>query len=393
MAEPTLAVARMLLPWHLHHLGNDSRGQPASPSVVRHMPKYVSMDILFTDPHVLEVLESTGVLVRVVRKGAGGGAAASCGGDDIILRDAVPPSSHPSRLLILHPGNPGVVHLYRRFCLHLAQAMPDLAVLVVGYPGHSLECHEDRARVYGLQEQVELAEEFVGRLLVHRRRAAARLGPVGTSVPEGALYRRGVYSAGHSCGAFLSLHVLARFKADIRLSFQMAPTIFHIAKSPNGKDVVKRLLFSPLGTWSAATLISRPFAALVPRSAQRAIVKAVQSGLDDDSADVVVRMLHPSVVRNVLSLARAEFQQIATLDEPLALELHNQLVFYFAPGDGWVPPADIEHLRTTLPRPAGFVIEEPGRTSHAWCLDGPQWAAAMVDRFIREDYTTEARSP
>ena len=381
-----IAAVQLPLPRHLHHLGWSSRkGGKPNAGGGDDVP-CASLDVMFTDPGVIDTLRAEGARLSGVTPDVVQHGRASC---------------PPSRLFILHPGNPGVVHFYRRFCEHLSALVPEMAILVMGYPGQSLLCDADRHRVYCLQEQVELAEEFVGRIVLHRRRHRARFlqsskgtGNRGVDTSLSSFpYPRGVYSGGHSIGAFLSLHVLARFRDDIRHSFQLAPTLCHMAQSPNGRDIMKRVVLSPPGIWAACTLLCRPLAFLLPHAVKRKVVKFVQQELDDDGADVVVRMMHPSVVNNVLRLASTEFRQVAALDVHLAASLETQLVFYFIPDDGWVPMSDVHLLRAVMKRPAGFIVEQPHRTKHAWCLQGPEYVADAVASFVNNDIGDDTGEP
>lgn len=269
-----------------------------------------------------------------------------------------------TQLLILHPGNPGVAQFYVKFVEAICQLLPTLGVVVVGYAGQSLACNADHEHTYGLQEQVEAADRVVNILL-----------------NSAASYVNGVYCAGHSIGAYIAMQMMARHE-QLKFAFMLAPTILHMAQSPNGRDPGKRMLLARAGTWITSRVVTPVLQHVVPDRVKKLLVKKVQVELDDAGADVVVGMMKGRVVRNILTMARTEFFHIDSLDIPLLEKLQHRLVFYFVPNDGWVPMTDVAIIRAHAANAAGWIIEEEGKACHAWCLDASEVVAARIAPFF-----------
>lgn len=92
-------------------------------------------------------------------------------------------------------------------------------VLVMGYAGHSFTDLNNR-RVFGLQEQIEVANEFITTLLASNK------------VQQ--IYGKHLYLAGHSIGGYVAMHMLARFPAFTKF-FGLCAVLSNIPSSPKGK--------------------------------------------------------------------------------------------------------------------------------------------------------------
>ena len=149
-------------------------------------------------------------------------------------------------------GNPGVIGYYEEFLSTLFSLLNTsrrgqytiLGESLVGFELDSLDskCPEiaGDGPPYGLQRQIELAEErltrFVRGELDHRDKGH------GLQSRNHALSRRKVILIGHSVGSYILLEVLRRRKnaasstsaLNIVGGILLFPTVTHIAKSPSG---------------------------------------------------------------------------------------------------------------------------------------------------------------
>lgn len=285
-------------------------------------------------PVCVEVLESTaGLLPRCT--------------------SATPPAPYPAaaasssrHLLLLFPGNPGIVHYYKEFvsCLDVK----NVDVLVMGFAGHSL--HElNNGKFFELQHQIELADRFCRTVLTAHVKRTYRSCNVG----------------GHSIGGYVALHMLNRFPKLIDRGFLLTPTICNMRQSPNGssKDA---LLKAPLIRAVCATAV--PLMHMLPTCVKRYVINHTQKNMNDHGRWVSEQLTRPNVTRNILMLARSEFEEVATLDVSMVQSVQDRLVMYFVKQDGWVPMSDVDAIRVAAPLTAGFVIEDDENVAHAWCL-------------------------
>lgn len=248
-------------------------------------------------------------------------------------------------LLIFFPGNPGVVNFYLEFVALLAAKSVD--VVVMGFAGHSL--HELNAGQYfTLQDQLELAHQFTGRVLndrVNSRYTSCNVG-------------------GHSIGSFVALHMCARFE-EVSRAFLLTPTICNMKISPNGAKNGKFLR-----PWLIHTVCSTllPLFEMLPQRAKNAAVQLAQNELDGQQRWIATKMGRPSMIRNLLFLARSEFEQVATLDVELLSAHQERLVMYFVKQDGWVPLHDVDLIKKHAPIAHSLILEGDEKVAHAWCL-------------------------
>ncbi len=111
-----------------------------------------------------------------------------------------------------------------------------------------------------------------------------------------------------------------------------------------------------------------PLFELLPQGIKNAAVRQAQWELDGQQRWVATKMGRPSMIRNLLFLARSEFEQVATLDAELLAANQDRLVLYFVKCDGWVPLADVSLIRQHAPAAHALIVEDDERVAHAWCL-------------------------
>ena len=136
------------------------------------------------------------------------------------------------RLLVMHPGNPGVPHFYDQFVAKLIErenhtnTTNHMAVLVLGFAGHNIIPHKSNSKqsnhdyieendVFLLQDQIEVAFEFYCTVVFrHFYSYPQRVDEHGRE-SRSIFQRLQVFSAGHSIGAFIALHMTARFPSAV----------------------------------------------------------------------------------------------------------------------------------------------------------------------------------
>jgi dienelactone hydrolase len=269
-------------------------------------------------------------------------------------------------LFVVHPGNPGVVHFYDDFARALAFRRQGLAVIVLGFGGHTVEGLND-GRVYDLQDQVEIADAFFRRAVVSKNATQPRL-----ETPF-----RHVFVSGHSIGAHLALHMTARFDFVTR-GVLLTPTVMNMQQSPNGSSKAA-LLAAPCIQFISNAVV--PALRALPAAAKSLLVRKAEPHMTARHAAVVKAMPQPHLVRNVLCLASTEFAQIAGFDVPLVDSVADRLWGYFVHDDGWVPLADMGRFRAETPRVAVH-LEHVRGVKHAWCCSEANAVADAVAEHV-----------
>lgn len=255
-----------------------------------------------------------------------------------------PPSPH-RKLLIFFTGNPGLVQFYEEFCACLEANKVD--VLVMGYAGHSLT-ELNGGRVFSLADQIDVADSFIA-TLVNRN----------TDVKYGG----NIFVGGHSIGAYVALHLVARYPA-IKKCFGLCPVLSHFSDTPNGQRL--SYLQWTVVQWLAALLAA--LVAVLPYKLRLRLVAAAEPKLPLAMTESLARHFHRWCLTNSLYMAMTEFRMLLRPDATLLRRVQERLVLYYVKDDGWAPLAYAEEIRRLCPRLGAYVVEEEAGVPHAWCL-------------------------
>ena len=313
------------------------------------------------------------------------------------------PLQGKKQLLVLFPGNPGVVHFYDQFVLQLARRTPGLVVLVMGFVGHAIgkapvpssgrhltmsgslfpreidgTSDDD---VFVLQDQLEAADDFLRRLVFN--------APDATKPPP-LIAEAGfeVSVAGHSIGSYVAMHMAVRFPS-IKTALLLTPTIMEMADTPNGRQ--NHWGLAPLSVWAISSLVV-PALGCLPAGAQRAVVNLAEPRMTAPHRRIVGAMNQPRIVRNVLTLARSEFRQLGKLDVAMLRRLGARAVCYCTHGDGWVPLRHVGEIHAACPAVAVHV-EHDRHVKHAWCCYNAEAVAAWCAARLRGDPVASPSDP
>ena len=268
------------------------------------------------------------------------------------------PTENVDDLIVMIPGNPGVVDFYQKFVeLINAQSNAKAAVVTVGYAGHHChhnipQRHRETGHWYALQDQIELIDSFIKAVVL----------PHLNRYPERSATR--LHVAGHSIGSYVALHAAVRNKVSLDRVFLLTPTICNMRISPNGV-LNKHMLSSPI--IYAAALLGSMLGNHLPTAAQRVVLNIAEPKMDKQQQNVVIGMGYRGTVGNILTMAKSEFDQIATPDPHLVAMVDDMCVAYFVRHDGWVPMSDVKLWREHAPR-ATTILEDDCAVAHAWCL-------------------------
>jgi pimeloyl-ACP methyl ester carboxylesterase len=282
-------------------------------------------------------------------------------------------------VLVFFPGNPGLVHFYDDFAANVGKRCPELAVLVVGFAGHTLEDMNGDS-VFDLQDQIELADAFLRQVVADENCLGGSRSPRATPgvrrAPADSVFRH-VFVGGHSIGAFVALHMTARFPF-VERGLLLTPTIMNMRDSPNGRS---HWMFLTQPFIGFASRVLTPVIARLPHQLKKAVVHVIQPHMNARHHHVILEMPKPHLVRNVLSLARTEFAQLRDLDVSLLTSVQDRIWMYFVHGDGWVPLADMGRIHAAAPH-AETILEADRDVMHAWCCHRAELVAQAMQEIL-----------
>lgn len=253
-------------------------------------------------------------------------------GEEVLDDHGAPWSEGCREIVLVFPGNPGVVHFYGPFLLSLRDAMgAGVGLLCCGYAGHSLEpCRNGGP--FSVGEQAEVAAVMARRVLAAHPAAELHI-------------------LGHSVGAHIALLTADRLPpGNVATVAGLFPTVHRIADAPNGT-------LWPLLLPVARHCVAAFAAALgcLPVRCRAAVVRRAKPELALPGAGafdgVVARMASYRVLLNVLFMARTEFLAIRDVDEARVQRHASRLVLYYGARDRWVPPEHRAVLRRVLGLP------------------------------------------
>ncbi|XP_068236537.1 lipid droplet-associated hydrolase [Palaemon carinicauda] len=271
----------------------------------------------------------------------------------------------PKKILLIIPGNPGVVSYYREFMQYLYEGVQDThSVWALSHAGHSHTSHlpfwPSKEHVYDLDEQVEHKIAFI---MDH--------------VPKGTQ----ITLIGHSIGSYIILKLLKAMEAHSDVTFEknylLFPTIERMKITPNGQMLWP--LFSYL-RW--LTVFLTIFAYVLPSAVKEFILKLYFSKKDisEGSLKATIELLHPKIIQNVLWMAYAELVYVINADIETVSKHKDKLVLYYGASDGWVPQFYRTELLQKIDGLTSFLCEEG--YPHAFVLSKSEGVAKKILSWI-----------
>ncbi|KAL0278889.1 UNVERIFIED_CONTAM: hypothetical protein PYX00_000571 [Menopon gallinae] len=256
-------------------------------------------------PKKTEFVTITGVPVRV---DAWGGVSPS----DIEKN----PEAKPKDLILLVPGNPGVVSFYDSFLERLHEKTKK-CVWIVSHGGHDkgaenlppLDGNED---LFNLRGQTEQKKRFM----------------------EKYLENVNVICIGHSIGCKMLLEVLKNSDVKIKQGYFLFPTIERMAESKNAK--IFTFAHSYL-LW--LILIGCCIFVNLPQFITTILLKCYIyfTSIAPENAKALLDFIDPDVMKRVFFLADDELKKVRHLDDSDISKLKKHVKLYYGTTDGWVP--------------------------------------------------------
>ncbi|KAG0141610.1 hypothetical protein CROQUDRAFT_663561 [Cronartium quercuum f. sp. fusiforme G11] len=263
----------------------------------------------------------------------------------------------PKCLIILIPGNPGLVSFYDMFLGQLFNSLVSKKIsnqiLCVGHVGHSFNnsnfdfrflqnfgLNSNRPGFAKLQEQIEYHQDFVGHLtnLVDFKQTKLIL-------------------IGHSVGAYIAAKVLEKHPGSVFHMFGLFPTLSKIGNSRNGRSMAP--LFSPI-TLPFLHILQLFFSLVMPKAMLMLLVKLVTTVINisgnqppfsyhnlTKACDLVKNV---NTVSAALIMARSEMKEILEID-PNFIQTHKEKIsLYYTKknDDAWIDEVEFDQISQLL---------------------------------------------
>ncbi|KAG0665579.1 hypothetical protein C6P46_006362 [Rhodotorula mucilaginosa] len=280
---------------------------------------------------------------------------------DVLLLDQ-PALAEPTKLVILMvPGNPGLVSYYREFLPSIRDALPaDLkgqtVIHAIGHLEHTPNATSAERRGFKPNAQPTLEDQVADKVAYLDELAETyRFGEEGA--PKLILL-------GHSIGAWIGLQMLKERPSLVSAVHALFPTFSHMAQTPNGRSL------SPLfSSWSLRPVFySTSFLSYLPTGLTSRLVSLV-TGQSGSGANITTELVSsPETVIAALVMARQELAKVTALDVDLLDQYGDRLWIYWTEkdGDGWVTEEAIQEIEACLEKKWG----EAGRKRRARCREG-----------------------
>ncbi|XP_061552910.1 lipid droplet-associated hydrolase isoform X1 [Phycodurus eques] len=296
-----------------------------------------------------------------------------CGAITEVLRCG-PPELHTGHkvLVLVIPGNPGVVGFYRTFIQTLyAMCGCHHPVWAVSHAGHcmppaSMDMVEDASSTadldtFGLNGQVE-----------------HKLGFLRKHVPK----ETNLILVGHSIGCYIILEIMRRDPSlKILKALMLFPTIERMALTPQGKAITPVLCQMRYLTYLSIFLLS-----LLPERLKSCLVKMVLAGigsLDHSVVQPTVGLLSGDSAANAVYMGGQEMRKVLARDNMTIKRNLEKLIFYYGATDHWCPVQYYNEIKEDFPA-GDFRLCENG-FRHAFVLDAGKEVAKMIVEWIQTD--------
>ncbi|KAL7751353.1 hypothetical protein RI367_003213 [Sorochytrium milnesiophthora] len=243
-------------------------------------------------------------------------------------------TAEPLDVMLLIPGNPGVVDYYEDFLDTVyAQSGQRMDIYAVQHFNHSLHAHLT-PHFFGLQDQLRHKLHFLNYLRREYHGRSVR-----------------IHMVGHSIGCWICLQLL-RIRGDALKNclgrvVLLFPTIANIRDTPNGRFWKYMTLAGPRYLTS---LLMSFLLFIIPAQYLSRLVQRL-SGQTPKQALISAKLVHPTAVGNCLYMAQEEMVTLRELDPlvPVIDRFIDHLVFYYGTNDNWAPLHMWEEVRNWWP--------------------------------------------
>lgn len=238
-------------------------------------------------------------------------------------------------IILLIPGNPGVVGFYTKFAQTLYEKT-NIPVWCVGHAGHNFTTKSvttfpqfnEHKNLYDLNGQVEHKAAFFKKY-----------------VPTDAK----VHLVAHSIGSYMSVEILEHpdVKHKIKDVYLLFPTLERLGETKNAKFfnslVGPFLPFILFLAW-IFTILPNFFATLLLQ-----IYMYIHNIPTDLHTLNIIELVKPGVLRRVFFLAFDEIGHVKERNNTIIARNKDKIKLYYSRIDGWVPESFYDDIRKEIP--------------------------------------------
>uniref|UniRef100_A0A803JPM0 Lipid droplet-associated hydrolase n=1 Tax=Xenopus tropicalis TaxID=8364 RepID=A0A803JPM0_XENTR len=277
--------------------------------------------------------------------------------------------SKPKLLILIIPGNPGVVGFYRTFMqslyCSLDQRYPVWAISHAGHcsPPRGMDMtqeYDQMEDVFGLNGQIEHKLSFM------KEHVPADIKLI---------------LIGHSIGCYIILEMMKR-AADLKVlqSIMLFPTIERMAQSPQGKIMTPLLCSLRYVFYMPLYLLS-----FLPENLKTSLVRFVLRGIksvDEASVEACLNLFRMDCAANAMYMGSQEMVKVLERDNNTIKRNLQKLIFYYGATDNWCPVQYYEEMKKAFPEGSILLCEKGIR--HAFVLDSSNEVATMTIDWLKK---------
>ncbi|XP_051502907.1 lipid droplet-associated hydrolase-like isoform X1 [Myxocyprinus asiaticus] len=278
----------------------------------------------------------------------------------------------PKLLILVIPGNPGVVGFYKTYMWTLYQTfLRRYPVWAVSHAGHCMppdtfDMIEDasvteKEDVFGLDGQIEHKLAFLRK-----------------HVPRDT----NLLLIGHSIGCYIILKMMKRDpELKVVKAVMLFPTIERMACSPQGKVMTPVLCRLRYAIYLPIFLLS-----LLPEKLKTSMVHLALRNLyvlDNSIIPATVSLINVDCAANGMYMGSQEMQLVVERDNLTIRQHLSKLIFYYGATDHWCPVQYYHDIRKDFPEGDIRLCERGIR--HAFVLDAGEEVANMTAEWIYDD--------
>lgn len=280
--------------------------------------------------------------------------------------------SVPKVLLLVIPGNPGMVGYYRTFIQSLYCCLnQQYPVWIVSHAGHCKVPHgmtmteetdcKELDDVFGIYGQIEHKLNFLRK-----------------NVPEDMK----IVLIGHSIGCYIALEIMKKApELEILRCVMLFPTVERMAQSPEGKILTPLLCQLRYILYMPIYLLT-----LLPERAKDYLIRCLLrdvKNMDKYSITTSLDLANMGCIANVMYMASQEMRKVVERDNTTIKQHLKKLTFYYGAADAWCPVQYYEEMKADFPG-GDIQLCEKG-IWHAFVLESSKEVAEMVVEWLQDD--------
>ncbi|KAJ2054054.1 Thioredoxin domain-containing protein 5, partial [Coemansia sp. S155-1] len=274
-------------------------------------------------------------------------------------------------VMLLVPGNPGLIDFYIDFCTALHSLFSDsLDIIGVSHLGHT-RFSDNRGLAVKRSSVPSLADQVANMVAVFDQIDADY---------RSAAQRPKMLLCGHSVGCYFSEKIVECRSDRVDRVFSLFPAVEDIAGTPRGRQLWP--MFYPGVRQLAAGLVDM-LVWLLPSAAILGLAGMSRSLSEDSARTVAEKMLHGPCINSILKMAADEMDEIGDLNEELYRCLGHKFVMYYGSNDGWVPTT--HHKRMAATNTKGKIYMCQNGYPHSFVTTHSAEMALVVADMLREE--------